>query len=253
MLSTARGQLYIALSIPLLVGMAGFCAAGSVAVRSDKGILWLDSRAAPAPEVFAAIAGKTGIRFVVDEELRPVPVNLKVEGIDVERAVQNLVREVGAAGCAMSYRSSPAGRPRLTEVAIYGAGGRSAKGTVYEASRPPFPSILAPNHEELATTLKATGVPAETIDRVIALGGELEAERRRIATSSHDRTDLAPDQAAALEPLLAIGMSTEEAVRSVLVQEEERRVMGEIATVPGGSQVFQLLRRRSYIEYQPGE
>jgi hypothetical protein len=32
----------------------------------------LESRAAPAPEVFTAIARETGIRFIVDEELRPV-------------------------------------------------------------------------------------------------------------------------------------------------------------------------------------
>jgi len=212
-------------------------------------MLWLDSRAAPAPEVLTAIAREAGIRFIVDEALRPVSVNLHVEGVELERAIRNLVRELDAAGYAMSYRSLPAGKPRLTEVAIYGAGGRSAKGTVYEATPPPLPSILAPNYEDLAGTLKASGVPAETIERVIVLSGELEAERRRIAMSSHGRSDLAPDSAAALERLLAMGMSTEEAVRAVLIQEEERRVMREMAAVPGGSRVFQVLRRRSYIDY----
>ena len=214
MLSTARGQLYIALSIHLLVGMAGVCAAGSVAVRSDKGILWLDSRAAPAPEVFAAIARETGIRFVVDEELSPVPVNLKVEGIDVERAVQNLVREVGAVGYAMSYRSVHGGGAKVTDVEIYGARGPSVTGTVYEASSRPLPSVLAPNYEDLVGTLKATGVPADTIERVVALSRELEAARNET------------DGAAALE-----------------------RVQREIAAVPGGLHVFQVLRRRSYVDY----
>ena len=212
-------------------------------------MLWLDSRAATAPEVFTAIARETGIRFIVDEELRPVPVNLKVDGVEIARAIRNLVGELGAAGYAMSYRSPPAGRPRLTEVAIYGAGGRSAKGTVYEATPPPLPSVLAPNYEDLAGALKGTGIPAESVERVIALSGELEAERRRIATGSFDRSDLAPDSVAALEQRLAMGMSMEEAVRAVLSQEEERRVMQEIATVPGGPRVFQVLRRRSYIDY----
>jgi hypothetical protein len=46
-----------------------------------------------------------------------------------------------------------------------------------------------------------------------------------------------------------MGMSMDEAIRSVLIQQEERRVLGEIAAVPGGSRVFQVLRRRSYIDY----
>ena len=221
-----------------------------MAVRSDDGILWVDSRAAPAAAVFTAIARETGIRFIVGEELRPVAVNLKVEGIELERAIRNLVGELDAVGYTMSYQGLPAGGARLAEVAIYGAGGRSAKGTVYEESRPPpLPSILAPNHEDVAGTLKATGVAAETIERVIALSRDLEAERRRIAASSHDRRDLAPDSAAALEPLLATGMSMEEAVRAVLIQEAEGRVLQEIAAVPGGANVFQVLRRRSYIDY----
>ncbi|MGH7753663.1 MAG: hypothetical protein ACREN5_12675, partial [Gemmatimonadales bacterium] len=37
----------------------------------------------------------------------------------------------------------------------------------------------------------------------------MEAERRRIATGSTDRGDLPPDSTEALEPLLAMGMSTE--------------------------------------------
>jgi hypothetical protein len=243
-------RFYIALSIHLLVGMAGVCAAGTVAVRSDKGMLWLDSRAAPAPEVFTAIARETEIRFIVDEELHPVAVNLKLEGVEIERAIRNLVGEVGAVGYGMSYQSLPAGGAKLTEVAIYGAGGRSAKGTVYEASRPPLPSILAPNHEEAAASLKASGiVPAESVDRVIALSRELEAERGKIGAGPHDRSELAPDSATVLDRLLAKGMSMEEAVRALLIQEKERRVMREIATVPGGPGVFETLRRRSYIDY----
>ena len=244
-----RARVDIALATYLLVGLAGISAAGTVAVRSDNGSLWLESRATPAPEVFTAIARETGIRFVVDDELRSVPVNLKIEGVEIQRAIRNLVRELGAAGYAMWYRSLPAGAERLAEVVIYGAGGRSAKGTIYEASRLPLPSILAPKYEDLAGTLKATGIPAETIDRVVSLSRELEAERAKIAASSHDRSDLASDSAAALEPLLAMGMSMEEALRAVLIQEEERKMQQEIAAVPGGPRVFQVLRRRSYIQY----
>jgi type II secretory pathway component GspD/PulD (secretin) len=240
---------FIALALALVVGLAHASAAGTVAVRSDAGKLWLDSRAAPAPEVFQAIARETGIRFVVDDELRAGPVTLKLEGADIERVMRHLVRELDAVGYGVSYRSVPAGGGKAIEVTIYGARGPSAKGAVYEASPSPLPSILAPNHEELAGKLTATGVPAETIERVVALGAELETARAKITASPHDRGEVPADAAASLDRLLAMGMSMDEAIRSVLIQQEERRVLGEIAAIPGGSRVFQVLRRRSYIDY----
>ncbi|MGH7821800.1 MAG: hypothetical protein ACREQ9_18715 [Candidatus Binatia bacterium] len=244
-----RALICIALSIHLLVGTARVCVAGTVDVRSDGGILWLDSRAAPAEVVFAGIARETGIRFVVGEELRSVPVSFRVEGVGAERAVRNLIGQLEAVGYTMSYESLPAGGARLAEVAIYGEGGRSGKETVYEAERASMQSVLAPNHEELAEALKAGGVPEDSIKRVVALSRALEAERSRIAATSPAGGDLSPDSAESLERLIAMGMSMEEAVRAVLIQEQERKVMQEIATIPGGSHVFQMLRRRSYIEY----
>ena len=70
----------ICLSCMALIAMCCLSAlAASFETRFENGKLWVSAHTVGAPELFKAIAAKTGVRFRIDSELHPGPMTLEIE------------------------------------------------------------------------------------------------------------------------------------------------------------------------------
>jgi type II secretory pathway component GspD/PulD (secretin) len=111
--------------------------ATTVRVQFQDGTLSLVARAAPAADVFKAVADETGVRFVVDAEIKPGPITIDLDAMPLERAIRNLLTVIPqAAGHTMTYTRDGRGAPQLVQVTLFGPGKAPAGGqaTVYSAS-----------------------------------------------------------------------------------------------------------------------
>jgi hypothetical protein len=200
-------------------------------VRFEEGRLWVSCRETPVPDLFAEIARATGIRIAVDRELHPAPVTVRVEGLDLERALRNLVAAVPeAAGHTMSYERTTDGSTRLTSVAIFGPGKAPAGTGVYE---PGAASIAAPDPEERLRRMLEAGVPRETAEKVIELAAEVQKLQATPEPGAYRPEDLSPESRQQLQPLLDRGVPMERAVQMLLLQEKYRRTLEELSTLQG--------------------
>ncbi|MGH7819708.1 MAG: hypothetical protein ACREQ9_08040, partial [Candidatus Binatia bacterium] len=222
----------------LALGIFASAAAGaSPDVRFEEGKLWVTSREVPAPEVFSAIAEKTGVRIVIDKELRPAPLTIRIEGMELERAIRNVVGAIPeVAGHTMSYTKEPSGAPRLAEVSIFGPGKALSAGTnVYEATSPPvFPT---PDLQERMDRMIEAGVPRETAEKVLELTAEVQRLQATPEPGSYRPDDLSAASREQLQPLIDRGVPVERAVQMLLLQEKYQETLKELSSMPGGLSV----------------
>ncbi|MGH7821546.1 MAG: hypothetical protein ACREQ9_17415, partial [Candidatus Binatia bacterium] len=86
---------FLALGAALLAAaLAVSAGTPAVTVKFQAGKLSLRANSAPAADVFSAVAEKTGIRFVVDSEIKPGPITIDIDGMALERAIRNLLTEM---------------------------------------------------------------------------------------------------------------------------------------------------------------
>ena len=124
-------------ALTIFADLALAAPAATVRVQFLDGKLSLAARAAPAADVFKAVADKTGVRFVVDPEIKPDPITIDLDAMPLERAIRNLLTAIPqAAGHTMTYARDPRGEPQLVQVTLFGPGKAPAQGaaTVYSAS-----------------------------------------------------------------------------------------------------------------------
>jgi hypothetical protein len=224
--------------------LASAASAGPPLVRFENGRIWLVARGVAAPDLFSAVAEKTGVRFVVDADLKPGAITVDIEGQDLERAVRALVGAVPeAAGHTMSYARDGSGTTRLTAVTIYGAGKAPAGATaaVYEAANPPaaeapmpFPT---PDLGERMQRMIEAGVPRETAEKVIKLTEEVQKLQATPVPGSYRPDDLSATSREQLQPLIDRGVPMERAVQMLLLQERYQETLRELSSVPGGLNV----------------
>jgi hypothetical protein len=227
-------------SAALLAGILAFAAgAPRITVQFHGGKLSLRTNAAPAADVFSAVAEKTGIRFVVDSEIKPGPISIDIDGMELERAIRNLLNEVPqAAGHTMSYAPGPGGEPRLKQVTLYGPGKAPSEvgATVYQASQEvstPGPLALpTPDLEERMRKMIDAGVPRETAEKVMTLTREVQQLQATPAPGTFHPEDLSPATREQLQPLIDRGVPMERAVQMLLLQERYQETLKDLQKIP---------------------
>jgi hypothetical protein len=170
-----------------------------------------------APELFKAIAAKTGVRFRIDSELHPGPMTLEIDGADLERAVRMLVAGMpGAAGHAAAYQ--PGKPPRLKEVSIFGAGKVPSQmsADVYDAT---------PDLDRQQREMVRAGVAPETAASINTLGKAFLGLGSTPEPGSYRAEDLSPDLRQQIPNLLEWGLTPEQAVQRLTIQQEYRETM----------------------------
>jgi hypothetical protein len=208
--------------------------AASLETRFEKGKLWVSAHTVGAPELFADVAAKTGVRFVIDSELRPPPLTIDIDGKDLERAIRMLIAGVpGAAGHAMAYQ--PGRPPRLKEVSIFGAGKApsSMSADVYEAGPKPPPPDLEKQQREMV----AAGVDPHAAASIKTLGNAFGLGSTP-APGSYRPEDLSPDLRAKIPTLLEYGLTTEQAVQQLTIQQQYRETMKGLTGMDGMQSLF---------------
>ena len=106
----------------LLFPLVAAAAPGShLEIRYREGRLTIHAEAIPANEVFTAIAEDTGVRFVIDSEIRPVPITIDFDDLELERGIHKVVRAVRPA-VAMFHGRDANGESRLARVDLFGPG-----------------------------------------------------------------------------------------------------------------------------------
>lgn len=230
------------LSAAAVLAAVSTLAAGAspVQVQFQGGKLSLNARAAPAAEVFNAVAAKTGIRFVVDSEIKPGPITIDIEAMPLERAIRNMLGEIHqAAGHTMSYSRGADGVPHLTQVTLYGPGKTpsEAGATVYQAAAPSLVEPMAlptPDLEERMRKMIEAGVPRETAEKVMALTREVQQLQATPAPGSYHPEDLSPATREQLQPLVDRGVPMERAVQMLLLQEKYQETLKDLQAAQGG-------------------
>jgi hypothetical protein len=225
--------------------IAAFAArAETVRVQFQEGKLSFAARAAPAAEVLQAIADKTGVRFVVDSEVKPGPITIDVEAMPLERAIRNLLTAIPqAAGHTMTYARDPRGEPLLVQVTLFGPGKAPAErgSTVYSSSKQVATPVVVPTPDLEAGKEKMiqAGVRRETAERVINLTRDVQNLQATPAPGSYHPDDLSPASREQLQPLLDRGIPMERAVQMLLLQERYQQTLkklqhasGEAASAP---------------------
>ncbi|MGH7858143.1 MAG: hypothetical protein ACREQY_12530 [Candidatus Binatia bacterium] len=222
--------------------LEGSAVAAPAAVRFENGKLWVTSRAVAAPDVFSAIAEKTGVRFVIDKELRPAPLTVQIEGMELERAIRNIVGAIPeVAGHTMSYTKEASGDARLSEVSIFGPGKALSAGTnIYEASGAGPPSFPTPDLRERMDRMIEAGVPRETAEKVLELTAEVQRLQESPEPGSYRPEDLSAASREQLEPLIDRGVPMERAVQMLLLQEKYQDTLKELSNMPGGLKIPEL-------------
>jgi len=134
---TSLQRLATVFALAIFADLALAAPATTVRVQFQDGALSLVARAATAADVFKAVADKTGVRFVVDAEIKPDPITIDIDAMPLERAIRNLLTVIPqAAGHTMTYTRDGRGAPQLVQVTLFGPGKAPAGGraTVYSAS-----------------------------------------------------------------------------------------------------------------------
>jgi hypothetical protein len=217
-------------SIALIGALSSSALAASLETRFEKGKLWVSAHEVAAPDLFAAVAAKTGVRFVIDSELRPGPMTVDIDGADLERAIRMLVAGVpGAAGHAVAYHAGRPSRPK--EVSIFGAGKAPSQmsADVYEAANPePTPDLEKQQREMVqAGVAPKTAASIKTLDKaILGLGSTPEP-------GSYRPEDLSPDLREKIPSLLEYGYTLEQAVQQLTIQQEYRETMKDLTGQDG--------------------
>jgi len=220
--------------IALIATLCLSARAASLETRFENGKLWVSAHKVGAPELFADVAAKTGVRFVIDSELRPPPLTVDIDGKDLERAIRMLIADVpGAAGHAMAYQ--PGKPPRLKEVSIFGAGKApsSMNADVYEAGTSPAPDLDKQQREMIAA-----GVDPHTAGSIKTLGKAFLGLGSTPAPGSYRPEDLSPELRAKIPTLLQNGFTTEQAVQQLTLQQEYREAMKGLTGMDGMQSIF---------------
>jgi hypothetical protein len=203
----------------------GAAATDRYALRYEGGKLWGTARAAPASDLFKAIAEKTGVRFVVDSEVNPGPITIAFDCMPLERAVRNLVAAIPqAAGHTITYAPAATGGSRLVQVSLFGPGktaaGRGA--TVYAEGEQPTPTaddsaapqaLPTPDVDERMQKMMQAGVPRETAEKVIRFTREVQKLQKTPIPGTYSPSDLSPESRERLQPLIERGVPMERAVQ----------------------------------------
>ncbi len=225
----------------LVAAVAFPATAAGVQVQYGGGKLSVSAESAPAAEVLSAIAAKTGVRFVLDPEVKPGPVTIDIVGMDLERAIRNLVTQVsGTAGHTMTYVPAAGGRPRLTQVTLYGPGKTPSEGSsvVYDAEPTPATAPATgptPDLQERMQKMLDAGVPQETAEKVIDLTRQVQLLQATPLPGSYRPEDLSAAGREQLQPLIERGVPMERAVQMLLLQERYQETLKELGRVPGGA------------------
>jgi hypothetical protein len=241
-----------AFALTIVADLALEARAETVHVQFQDGKLSLAAIAAPAADVFKAIADKTGVRFVVDSEVKPGPITIDLDAMPLERAIRNILAAIPqAAGHTMTYAREPRGEPLLVQVTLFGPGKAPAErgSTVYSASdrsievlgdRPgarlaTAPAVLpTPDLEERKEKMIQAGVPRETAERVIKLTRDVQNLQATPAPGSYRPEDLSPASREQLQPLLDRGVPLDRAVQMLLLQERYQQTLKKLQNTPGG-------------------
>ena len=210
--------------------------ASPVRALFKDGKLTLNARQAPAADVLKVVAEKTGVRFVVDAEIKPGPITIDLDAMPLERAIRNLIATIPqAAGHTMTYGRGPRGTPHLVEVGLFGPGKTTAESgsTVYAgAGESRTPVVLpTPDLEERMDKMIQAGVPRETAERVISLTREVQKLQATPAPGSYRPEDLSPASRDQLQPLIDRGIPMERAVQTLLLQERYQEMLKDLSHV----------------------
>ena len=210
--------------------------ASPVRALFKDGKLTLNARQAPAADVLKVVAEKTGVRFVVDAEIKPGPITIDLDAMPLERAIRNLIATIPqAAGHTMTYGRGPRGTPHLVEVGLFGPGKATAESgsTVYAgAGESRTPVVLpTPDLEERMDKMIQAGVPRETAERVISLTREVQKLQATPAPGSYRPEDLSPASRDQLQPLIDRGIPMERAVQMLILQERYQEMLKDLSRV----------------------
>jgi hypothetical protein len=224
----------------IIAALALVASAETVHVQFEGGKLSLAARAAPAADVLKAIADKTGVRFVVDSEVKPGPITIDIDAMPLERAIRNLLTAIPqAAGHTMTYAIDPRGEPLLVQVTLFGPGKAPPErgSTVYSASAQVAAPVMVatPDLEAGEDELIQAGVPPQTAERVINLNRDVQNLRVTPVPGSYRPEDLSPASREQLQPLLDRGVPMERAVQMLLLQERYRQTLKKLQSMPAGT------------------
>jgi hypothetical protein len=202
--------------------------------KDDK--LTLNARQAPAADVLKVVAEKTGVRFVVDAEIKPGPITIDLDAMPLERAIRNLIATIPqAAGHTMRYDRGPRGTSHLVEVGLFGPGKTTAESgsTVYAGAGESHTPVVVPTPdlEERMDKMIQAGVPRETAERVISLTREVQKLQATPAPGSYRPEDLSPASRDQLQPLIDRGIPMERAVQTLLLQERYQEMLKDLSRV----------------------
>jgi hypothetical protein len=225
---------------PMIIAALALSASGeTVHVQFEGGKLSLAARAATVADVLKAIADKTGVRFVVDAEVKPGPITIDLDAMPLERAIHNLLTVIPqAAGHSMTYARDPRGEPLLVQVTLFGPGKTPAEGgaTVYSASeRLATPVVVAtPDLEAGKDKMIQAGVERQTAERVINLTRDVQNLQVTPVPGSYRPEDLSPASREQLQPLLDRGVPVERAVQMLLLQERYQQTLKKLQSIQAG-------------------
>ena len=134
-----RASVAVSTGFILLSAVAAAAPGSHLDIRYREGRLTIHAQSTPANEVFAAITEETGVRFVVDSEIRSALITIDIDDMELERGIQKMVRAVRPAA-AMFQRRDANGETRLEQVALFGPGKAPEGGqaAVHEAESEPI-------------------------------------------------------------------------------------------------------------------
>jgi hypothetical protein len=239
-LRIASARAASAAALMIIAALALAASAETVHVQFQGGKLSLAARAAPAADVLKAIADKTGVRFVVDSEVKPGPITIDLDAMPLERAIRNLLTAIPqAAGHTMTYSSDPRGEPLLVQVTLFGPGKAPAErgSTVYSASEQVAAPVMVatPDLEAGKDEMIQAGVQPQTAERVINLTRDVQNLQVTPVPGSYRPEDLSPASREQLQPLLDRGVPMERAVQMLLLQERYQQTLKKLQSMPAGT------------------
>jgi hypothetical protein len=228
-----------AFALTVIAALAFAAPAETVRVQFQDGKLSLMARDAPAADVLQAIADKTGVRFVVDSEVKPGPITIDVDAMALERAIRNLLTAIPqAAGHTMMYARDARGEPLLVQVTLFGPGKAPAErgSTVYSASEQATTPVVVPTTdvEEGKDKVIQAGVQRETAEPVTNLTRDVQKLPATPAPGTFRPEDLSPASREQLQPLLDRGVPMERAVQMLLIQERYQKTLKKLQDASDG-------------------
>jgi hypothetical protein len=147
--------------------------AAEPAVRFESGRLWVRTKGqVDVQRLLESITDRTGVEFLIDPALAAERVALQIDGLELERALRQLVAKIPkAGGQTMSYASSGSGEPHLARVTVLRLGGESPAISAPAGAGSAEAAVVAAPELVSASALEAnkrqmieSGVPEETAD-----------------------------------------------------------------------------------------